>query len=298
MKKNILVAGATGQLGSEIVRHLVEAGVTVRALVRKSTLSTRLPAGAEVVPVDFEAKEEMIAACRNSSCIVSALSGLRDVIVEAQTRLLEAAVAAKVPRFIPSDFAIDYTKIPAGMNRNLNLRSEFKERLDRAPIRATSILNGAFTEMLTGQAPFVLFPIRRVLCWGDPNQRMDWTTLADTARYAAHVALDDDAPRILYIAGDQFSANELAAIATGVSGNHYRVLRPGGPKMLERLIRITRALSHDEKSLYSAWQGMQYMHNMYLGHVKFSRLDNDRYPAMRWTTARDILEGHFRGTKK
>jgi len=63
---------------------------------------------------------------------VSALAGLRDVIVEAQTVLLDAAIKAGVPRFIPSDDSIDFTKFPAGENRNLDLRREFHQRLDKA----------------------------------------------------------------------------------------------------------------------------------------------------------------------
>jgi hypothetical protein len=67
--------------------------------------------------------------------------------------------------------------------------------LDAAPIRATSILNGAFTDMLTGVAPFVVFRFRRILCRGIPEQLMDWTTIDDTARYTAKAAQDDGTPR-------------------------------------------------------------------------------------------------------
>jgi hypothetical protein len=34
---------------------------------------------------------------------------------------------------------------------------------------------------------------------------------------------------------------------------------------------------------------MQYMRNMFDGRAKLEPLDNDRYPGMRWTTARDVL---------
>jgi len=40
------------------------------------------------------------------------LSGLRDVIVDVRTRQLEVAVAARAARFVPSDLAVDYTKLP------------------------------------------------------------------------------------------------------------------------------------------------------------------------------------------
>ncbi len=39
--------------------------------------------------------------------MVFALSGLRDVIVETQATLLDAAIKARVLRFMPSDFSID-----------------------------------------------------------------------------------------------------------------------------------------------------------------------------------------------
>jgi hypothetical protein len=56
-----------------------------------------------------------------ASTVVSALQGLRDVILDGQGALLNAAVAAKVLRFIPSDFALDFAKTAPGSNRNLDL---------------------------------------------------------------------------------------------------------------------------------------------------------------------------------
>src|ERR1019366_10522218 len=114
-------------------------------------------------------------ACLGASCVVSALQGLRDVIVETQTVLLDAAVMADVPCFIPSDYSIDFTKFPPGENRNLDLRREFHQRLDKTSIRATTIFNGAFSELLTGQMPLILFKRKRVLYWGNADQRMDFT---------------------------------------------------------------------------------------------------------------------------
>jgi hypothetical protein len=54
-----------------------------------------------------------------------------------------AAIKADVPRFIPSDYSIDFTKFPPGENRNLDLRRDFHKRLDKTSISATTIFNGA-----------------------------------------------------------------------------------------------------------------------------------------------------------
>ena len=53
--------------------------------------------------------------------------------------------------------------------------------------------------------------------------------------------------------------------------------------------KVTRIVGPGEKELYPAWQGMQYMRNMFDGGAKLEPLDNDRYPGIRWTTARDVL---------
>lgn len=289
----IVVAGATGNLGERIVRGLVEQGARVRALVRPGTAPERIQPledrGVEVAPVDLTRSAEIAPACEGAACVVSALAGLRDVVLEAQTVLLEGAVEAKVPRFIPSDYSLDFTKLPAGRNRNLDLRREFHQRLAKEPIAATSILNGAFADMLTGQMPMVLFKIRRVLYWGSADQRMDFTTVDDTAAFAARAALDPATPRFLRIAGDELSPRELAAVASEVTGKRFRLLRPGGLRALGLLIRVARTVAPCEGQLYPPWQGMQYLRDMLDGRAKLHPLDNDRYADIRWTPAREVL---------
>ena len=291
----VVVAGATGNLGGRIARALRERGAGVTALVRRGTARDKLERlqelGATIACVDWSSASQVTAACSGASSVVSALQGLRDVIVEAQTILLDAAIQAEVPRFIPSDFSIDFTRFPPGENRNLDLRRDFHKRLDQTSISATTIFNGAFADMLTGQMPLILFKLKRVLYWGDADQRMDFTTMDDTAGFTASAGLDPSAPRFLRIAGDQLSARELAAVVSEVTGKEFRLFRAGGVGMLGTLIKVARTVAPGENQLYPAWQGMQYMRNMFDGRAKLDPLDNDRYPGIRWTTARDVLSG-------
>jgi nucleoside-diphosphate-sugar epimerase len=289
----IVVAGATGNLGGRIARALRERGARVRALVRPSTAQDKIERlrdlGVAIASIDLNNDSQVTQACSGASCVVSALQGLREVIVETQAVMLGAAIKAGVPRFIPSDYSIDFTKIAPGENRNLDLRRDFHERLAKASISATTIFNGAFADMLTGQMPLILFKLRRVLYWGNSDQRMDFTTIDDTATFTASAALDPSAPRILRIAGDQLSARELAGVASEVTGKKFRLFRAGGLGMLGALIKVARIVAPAEKEIFPAWQGMQYMRNMFDGRAKLEPLDNDRYPGMRWTTARDVL---------
>ena len=289
----ILVAGATGNLGGRIARALRERGANVRALVRHGTARDKLERlqelGVEMAAVDLRSASEVIPACTGMSCVVSALQGLRDVIVDAQTVLLDAAIKADVPRFIPSDYSIDFTKFPAGENRNLDLRREFHKRLDETSISATTIYNGAFAELLIGQMPLILFKLKRVLYWGNPDQRMDFTTMDDTAAFTARAALDPSTPRFLRIAGDQLSARDLTVLVSEVTGKKFKLFRAGSLGLLGALIGVARTVAPAEKQLFPAWQGMQYMRNMFDGRAKLDPLDNDRYPSICWVTARDVL---------
>ena len=289
----IVVAGATGNLGGRITRALLESGADVRALVRHGTARDKLERlqkfGATVARVDLSSASQVTSACSGASCVVSALQGLRDVIVETQTVLLDAAIKAQVPRFIPSDYSIDFTKFTSGENRNLDFRREFHKRIDKASISATTIFNGAFADMLTGQMPLILFKLRRVLYWGNADQRMDFTTMDDTATFTAKAALDPSAPRFLRIAGDQLSTRELADVVSEVTGKKFCLIRAGSIGVLGMLIKAVRAVAPQEKELYPLWQGMQYMRNMFDGRSKLEPLDNDRYPGIRWTTVRDVL---------
>ncbi len=293
-QKTIIVAGATGDLGGRIARALVRRGANVKAIVRYSSDLDAVVhlrnAGVVVEKVDFENITELISALRGASCLVSALSGLQKVIVDVQTLLLTAAVAADIPRFIPSDFSIDFTRTPAGTNRNLDLRREFRERLDAAPIAPTSILNGMFADLLIGEAPLILFPLKRIVYWGDADQPLDFTTIADTAEFTAAAALDDHTPRDLRIAGDTLSARGLREAASLATGKEFKLLRVGGLGMLDSMIKVTRTLMPAKNEVFPPWQGMQYLRNMLSGRAKLDPLDNDRYPEIRFTTVREVIE--------
>ena len=227
------------------------------------------------------------AACEGAACVVSALNGLGDVILDRQSVLIDAAVLAGVPRFIPSDFSADFTRTPAGRNRNFDLRREFMGRADRAPIAVTSILNGAFMELLDGDMPLVQPRIRRVLFWGSADQPLDFTAKDDVAAYTAAAALDPSTPRILRIAGDSLSVRDMARVLTETSGRHYRPLRAGTVGTMSALIGLTKRLAPGDDTVFPAWQGMQYSRDMFEGRVGLEPLDNQRYADLSWTSVGD-----------
>jgi nucleoside-diphosphate-sugar epimerase len=296
--KMVVVAGANGDLGQRIVRSLADEGAVVVALVRSypnpDILQAWTRAGVKPVEVDYRDVDKLTEACRGALCAVSALAGLEETIMKAQGVLLEALLRAKVPRFIPSDFSLDFTKIDANSNRNLELRRTFAARVDAASIQATSILNGAFAEMLTGPAPIVLRRLRRILYWGDAASLLDFTAMDDVAAYTAQAALDPSTPRYLRISGSVRSSNDLAEDASRATGKRYRTWRAGGLGMLRGLTQVMRRVAPQPGELYPPWQGMQYLHNMYSGQGKLRPLDNNRYGPRQWESVESFLVKAFK----
>jgi uncharacterized protein YbjT (DUF2867 family) len=295
----IVLAGGSGDLGGRIAAALRRRGVTFHALVRpgaSAAVRARLEAaGAMIVEVDYHDAAALRDACSGAVCVVSALNGLEPVMIGMQGALLDAAVAAGVPRFVPSDYSLDFTKTRPGDNRNMDVRRTFMSLIDRKPIRATSILNGAFADLLTGQAPIVLHKQRRILYWGSADQQFDFTTKDDVAAYVADVALDAAAPRFLRIAGTTVSPRQLAAIMTDLTGQPFALFRPpGGISLLSVLIRVVRALTPRSDAVFPVWQGMQYLRDMATGRGKLQPLDNDRYGKRPWATAREVLSQRTR----
>lgn len=298
-KQIIVVAGGTGNLGGRIVSALLDKGAEVRVLVRSTSnlenISHLEKIGAKVIFADMTNEKEIATACSGASCVISALAGLQDVLIDVQKVLLNGAISAGVPRFIPSDYSLDFTKFTDGENRNLDIRRTFHKYLDSTSISATTIFNGAFMDMLTNEIPMIIFKKKLVLYWGNADHKMSFTTIDNTAMFTANVALDSSTPRYLRISGDQISPREIREVMNELSGQKFRLLRTGGLGLLSTIIKIAKKFAPGKTELYPAWQGMQYMRNMVDKRATLNTIDNNRYPGIKWTTVKDLISNHTFG---
>jgi hypothetical protein len=62
--------------------------------------------------------------------------------------------------------------------------------------------------------------------------------------------------------------------------------------LLSGIIKIARIIEPGKTNLYPAWKGMQYMRNMSDERALLKKLDNDRYPDIKWTSAKEVLAPH------
>ncbi|KAF7550024.1 hypothetical protein G7Z17_g5998 [Cylindrodendrum hubeiense] len=99
--KKIAIAGATGNLGPAILTALRESKLfEVTVLTRKES-THQFPSDVKVQHVDYESEASLVEALQGQDGLVSTLSS---VGVGAQKLLIDAAIAAGVKRFIPSEF--------------------------------------------------------------------------------------------------------------------------------------------------------------------------------------------------
>ncbi|MDR8409445.1 NmrA family NAD(P)-binding protein [Nonomuraea sp. 3-1Str] len=278
----VFVAGATGLLGGQIVRALLDQGAPVRALVRpgtseekKRSLTARAAGGLELVEADItDPAEQLAEAVGDATTVISAVQGGPEVIVDGQANLVRAAEKAGARRFIPSDFAFDLTKLDDGDNFMIDWRRQAAAARAGSRLDVVSVLNGAFYEVMTGFMGLIDWQQGTLSHWGDPDQPLDLTSVPDTAAYTAAVALDPSATGTLRFAGEVMSMRQFHDAVQRGSGRSLELRHLGTADDLRAEITRQAALTHNPFD----YVALQYQWCMVTGKAKFDSLDNARYP--------------------
>ncbi|KAH6988656.1 hypothetical protein EDB80DRAFT_817148 [Ilyonectria destructans] len=145
--RNVALAGASGALGSVAFKKLVRSGkFNIRVLKRAGSGST-FPAGTDVVEVDYSSLKSLKAALQGQDAFISTLGNLA---VDAQITLIDAAVAAKVKRFVPSEFGsnLDIPSVRAlpVFAPKVKIQDYLIEKSKSTPITYTFVYNAAFLD--------------------------------------------------------------------------------------------------------------------------------------------------------
>ncbi len=297
MRSNtVLLAGATGMLGARIAEHLLEdEDVALRLLVRpaaladpgkRSGIETLVGRGAEIVEGDVADPASLGRATDGVDVVVSALQGGREVVVDGQIALARAAASNGVRRILPSDFALDLFKSPPGEHLPFDLRREADEAIASLAMEHVHVLNGALLDMLATGAGIVEFDDEAGVAsfWGTGEERFDATTVDDTARYAARVAVDPFVPSGKFaVAGQQLSFGEIVSAVERGTGREYARRSRGTVEDLRAWIADQREAGETTAAMYGTYQLY-----MLTGQTALDDLQNDRYPDIEPVTLAQI----------
>jgi uncharacterized protein YbjT (DUF2867 family) len=296
MTTMVLLAGGTGMLGTRIARHLLDGGAQLRVLVRDAgrrdpkkrvLLDTLTDRGAQIVEGAMDSSATLLDATRDIDVVVSALQGGREVIVDAQVALARAAAANGVRRFLPSDFALDLFRATPGEHLFFDLRREVDEQISALDLQQVNILNGALLDGFVASNGAVDYDDDAgvVTFWGTGEERFEGTSVDDTARIVARVALDPDVPPGKFaVAGQLLSFGDMITAIERHTGRRYERRSRGGPNEL----RAWMADQRRQGEVVAATMGAYQLY-MITGQTSLDNVQNDRYPDVRFHTFEEVL---------
>lgn len=196
----VLVAGATGFLGSEICRQLREKNRKVKGLVRKTSDPGKVDylkkLGVEIVEGDLKDKSSLEKAVRDVSAIISTVSStlsrqegdsIQTVDLEGQINLVNAAKDAGVTQFIYISFS--------GMPGEFSLQTakrKVEKHLAESGLSYTILQPTCFMEVWLSPALGFDFPNAKATIYGEGKNRLSWIAINDVAAFAV-TSLDNTA---------------------------------------------------------------------------------------------------------
>jgi uncharacterized protein YbjT (DUF2867 family) len=204
--KSFAVIGA-GRIGTHTVKALLSKNVSVLVLTRSSTKT--LPVGAKSAVVDYEDTAAVAAALKehNVEAVVSTINGM---VMSLQIKLADAAKAAGVKLFAPSEFTMPthgYTEGYAGG------KDIIVAHLVSIGLPYARFYTGTFIGYITWLLDYSDGKVRIV---GKGNTPASFTAEEDIGGFVAHVLTElppsELENRIFRIQGDRKTLLEVAAL--------------------------------------------------------------------------------------
>ncbi|VXA98508.1 NAD-dependent epimerase [Arthrobacter sp. 9V] len=226
----VLVVGATGFLGGQVVDELLKRGKKVRALVRPKSNATKLETkGVEIARGDMLDAASLIAAMTGVSAVISTAAGYtrndknaKAIDTFGNSNLAVAAKHAGVPRFVLiSIVTSDQTpQIPHFWNKKLA-----EDKFEELGVPFVALRPGAFFDQAVGMGgdPFAK---GRFVWLGSKDARLTFVLASDVAAYLAE-AVDADiveGERIDIGWSRSVSMHEAAVVAGRRAGKEIKVM--------------------------------------------------------------------------
>jgi uncharacterized protein YbjT (DUF2867 family) len=201
-KLPVMVVGATGFLGMEICRQLIDANRKVKALVRTSSDQVKVRAlqqmGAEAITGDIKDPASLKNAFNKVAAVISSASStfsrqegdsIESVDDIGQLNVVEAANNAGVNQFIFISF---YTF--AGEFPLQTAKRKVEKKLRESKMNYTILRPTFFMEIWLSPAVGFDFPHSKATIYGEGMNKISWISLKDVASFAV-ASLDNPAAK-------------------------------------------------------------------------------------------------------
>jgi uncharacterized protein YbjT (DUF2867 family) len=222
--KTVMLIGAGGNVGAKVLPEFEGSGFTVSVLSRKESSST-FPAGIKVVKAEYT-PEGLKEAFKGQDAVVSMVGSM---VIEEQLKIADAALAAGVKWFFPSEFGSDLTnpevvkEVPI-FGGKVQVVKHLQESQDK--MHWTAVINGAFYDWCL-QVGFldIDVPNKKAMLYDGGNSRFGTTTLASVGKTIVgalkHPA--ETTNRYIYVASFVTTQNEVLATVEKQLGTKFEV---------------------------------------------------------------------------
>ncbi|KAH7251065.1 putative isoflavone reductase family protein CipA [Fusarium tricinctum] len=219
--KNVVVAGASGNLGSEAVKALIESGFNVTVLSRSSNKS--FPSNVAVKVVDFNSVDSLSAAFEGQDAVVDTTFSF-----EPQTgiNLIDAAAAKGVYRFITSDFGLDpdnpgVAEMPV-FGRKQDSYNHVKKIAAEGKMTYSLVACGCFFDLCLENSTYSGIDLKHKSAdlFDAGDNVFPWTTLPDVAKAISGVLKhpEETQNRPVYVHGVYLSQLDIIEEAKNIVG--------------------------------------------------------------------------------
>ncbi|KAJ5978195.1 hypothetical protein N7501_001537 [Penicillium viridicatum] len=212
----VALAGASGNLGPAVLKQLLDAGFDVTILTRQGSDKT-FDSRAHVAQVDYESLDSLKAALSGQDAVVSTLN-VGAVPLTTHLRLIDAAAATGVKRFIPSEYGCD-TKNPLTgrlpvFGDKIGVHEHLKNVAQQSGLSYSVLITGPFLDWGLEHG-FVLNLAGPAALYDGGDRRISTTTLAGIGKGIVGILNNLEATKnsTLYINEARITQNELLELS-------------------------------------------------------------------------------------
>ncbi|EDP89873.1 hypothetical protein HBI56_202180 [Parastagonospora nodorum] len=224
--KNVILIGASSDIGTAILNTFInESSFNTTVLTREGSSST-FPAGVKVIRANYDSADALKDAFKGQDVAVSLVGGTG---FGEQNKLIDAAIAAGVQRFVPSEFGSDTAdarvrELVPILEGKFATANYLKSK--ESVISWTILANGPFFEWCFKVGYYGFNLADKTVTLYDDGTAIFSTTNLHTVGLGLVKALEkpeETKNQYVYISSFDTSQNELLALTEKITGSKWTV---------------------------------------------------------------------------
>lgn len=192
------IAGITGKFARCVVGHLLKnPNIIIKGYCRDPTkLSPSLLASRRITIIQGQSDDQhaLRVFAKGSDVVICGYLGDHNLMINGQKALIDACEAEAVPRYVASDYSLDFTQLEFGQLPAKDPMKHIQEYLKTTKVQGVHVLIGIFMETFFTNFFGVWKAEQNSFdYWGSGEETWESTTYDNAAQFVAAVAQDPTA---------------------------------------------------------------------------------------------------------